>query len=100
MTLNQAKDIYKKDFWHSIYDDIIHSAITIKTFDYVVNMSHKHSHLILQRSINFVGHRVIEDGLFGQETLSAVNKSNPELLLKAIKLAAEIRYHHIVTTRI
>jgi lysozyme family protein len=51
--------------------------------------------IILQRALRSVGINVIEDGLFGAQTLSGLNNANPKVLLPAIKSEAAGYYRLI-----
>lgn len=79
LTLEQAKEIYKRDFWDNLGLDRINNfsvGVAVKLFDMAVNIGCKWAVKILQRAIRSLTlNRIIlnEDGLLGAETLSAAN---------------------------
>ena len=87
LTLEQAKEIYYKDYWCANgYDKIKSIKVAEKVFHMAVNGGPKQSHTILQRALHSVGHReLVEDGLLGNVTLEAVNKSRPGYLIPALR---------------
>lgn len=98
LTIEKAKDIYYKDYWSAYnYDKIYHSEVASKIFHTTVNTGAKQSHIILQRALRSVGMRIVEDGIFGSETLKAVNKAPSKPLLAALRSELAGFYRLIIT---
>jgi lysozyme family protein len=69
LTLNQAKAIYKRDWWDKIGADLIDSAIVFQLWDFAVNAGMPRAVMALQQSVN-----VTDDGRLGPMTRMAVSK--------------------------
>lgn len=89
LTLEKAKEIYKKDFWvNQHYDEIKDEKIVIKLFDLSVNIGIFWAHRLIQRALRACGEKIEEDGALGVKTLAAINKVDPTDLLAALKSEA------------
>lgn len=66
LTLQQARDIYKKDFWEAIRADQLPSGINYMVFDMAVNHGHSNASKMLQRVA-----KVEDDGRIGPKTIEA-----------------------------
>ena len=89
LNLEEAKKIYFCDYWlKGKFEQSSDENIAIQLFDLSVNLGTKAMTIILQRALRSVGINVIEDGLFGSQTLSGLNNANPKILLAAIKSEA------------
>ena len=75
LTLDQAKDIYQKDFWGQ--SDLIPDAVRFDFFDAAVNSRYVQSVKWLQRAAG-----VNDDGVIGPKTLLAVRRADPQQLSK------------------
>ena len=83
LTLEQAREIYRRDFWvKAKCEDISDENLALKFFDLVVNM----------------GTQVVADGVIGPITLVAINKADPTDLLAALKSEAAGYYRLIAQT--
>lgn len=69
LTKDQAIEIYRKDYWRPIYDEMTDGDAACKLFDMAVNMGHRQAHKLLQRAVG-----ADADGVFGQMTLAAANQ--------------------------
>lgn len=69
MNINDAKLIYKKNYWNKIEGDNLPSGIDFCVFDFAVNSSVSTSAKYLQRIVN-----TIDDGIIGANTLIQTNK--------------------------
>lgn len=69
LSLEQAKDIYHKDYWHRYKCDYLPDSISIALFDSVVNSSAKKMITLLQESLG-----VCADGVIGNQTIGACNR--------------------------
>jgi lysozyme family protein len=71
LTLDQAKAIYKTDFWDPIKgDSITDQALATAIFDFAVNAGVQTATLQMQTALG-----VKADGVIGPKTLEALNKS-------------------------
>lgn len=68
ITLAQAKEIYKKDWWDKLGGHGLHSAITFQLWDFAINAGKKRAIIELQQAAG-----VIADGIIGPKTIVAVN---------------------------
>lgn len=69
LTLDQAKSIYKQDWWDRLDADHIDSAIVFQVWDFAINAGMSTAKRKLQSAVG-----VADDGIIGPITLSAVNK--------------------------
>ncbi|MBR1734601.1 MAG: peptidoglycan-binding protein [Alphaproteobacteria bacterium] len=93
LTLDQAKEIYHRDFWlNGKFEQINDKNIATQLFDFVVNFGFRTGITIVQRALRAGGIIVQEDGLIGPQTLSAINFSEPKVLLAAMKSEAAGKY--------
>jgi lysozyme family protein len=101
LSLDQAKEIYYKDYWaKNHYNKIRNIKIAEKVFHITVNAGAHQSHLILQRALHAVEHKtLVEDGILGNITLEAINKSHPSSLLPALRSELAGFYRLIIATR-
>lgn len=89
LTLEDAKEIYHRDFWlKGKFEEITDINVAIKLFDLSVNVGMTQSNRLIQRALRSVGEVVTEDGIIGPITLAAVNKSPTRELLAALKSEA------------
>lgn len=100
LTLKDAKKIYFCDYWHKgRFEEIDDYAVATQLFDLSVNIGIRSAIIVLQRALRSVGINVLEDGLIGPQTLSAVKKSEPRCLLAAIKSEAAGYYRMLARYR-
>lgn len=85
-------EIYRKDYWRPIYDEMTDKDAACKVFDMAVNMGHRQAHKLLQKALD-----VLADGVFGPKTLEAANACH-NLTEKLCKQQAEF-YHKLVIKR-
>jgi type VI secretion system secreted protein VgrG len=90
LTEEQAKLLYKKDFWK--YDDVIDQPLANKIFDASVNMGNR-AILILQ---GLVFQALKPDAVWGPETLDCVNRADAGTLLAQYRSALAQHYRNIV----
>lgn len=70
----EAKDIYRRDYWNKLrLGEIYSTLISSEIFDTAVNMGRRNSIRIAQKSLNFLGGDLVEDGIIGAKTLTALN---------------------------
>lgn len=85
LTLQDAKDIYRRDYWDSVRGDELPSGIDYIVFDIAVNHGVSDAVRWLQKAVG-----AAVDGIFGPKTLSAVWAAKP---LKVITQLGIIRMH-------
>jgi lysozyme family protein len=68
LTVDQAKAIYKRDFWDRAKGGEYDGSITYQVFDAAINHGHGNAIRMLQRAA-----KVIDDGEIGKVTLAAIN---------------------------
>jgi len=94
LTIDDAKEIYRRDFWH--YDQIIDQDVANKVFDLAVNCGIRTATGLLQEAIRDCGIPVVADGLLGPKTITACNNLDPVKLLDALKQRAIAHYNALV----
>ena len=68
LTLDQAKIIYKRDYWDRVKCDQLPQPLAFHVFDMAVNSGVSRGAKLLQRCVN-----VTQDGLIGPATLKALS---------------------------
>jgi lysozyme family protein len=82
LTREQAKDIYRADFWERIHADAMPYALAFQTFDFAVNSGIGTAVRYLQRALG-----VASDGYIGPVTLATLASSNnAEVVLRLLAL--------------
>lgn len=99
LTVDDAKEIYRRDFWLPTFDRINSQAVANKAFDFSVNMGHQQAIKLLQSACNECGEMVAVDGTLGNITLNAINSADEVLLLTAYKKAALGYYQHLAAVK-
>ena len=82
LTVDDAKAIYKRDFWDKINAEKLPEAIRFDMFDMAVNSGIKAACTTLQRAVG-----TTPDGVIGPVTIACLATMNPELVDK--RLAAQ-----------
>ena len=91
LTEDDAKAIYKRDYWDKVYGDQITSQLIAENiFDTSVNMGVKTSIKLAQTVLGFSPKDV--DGIIGKKTISALNKCSEKMFISAYTLAKIARY--------
>lgn len=92
LTLEQAKAIYRRDWWDKIGADELDSAIVFQMWDFAVNAGMGTASRLLQRVAG-----VPEDGIVGPRTIAAVKAIDKnDVLLRYT--AARLRYYTSLST--
>lgn len=92
LTVDQAKAIYKKDYWDKNNLDAYPEPIRFELFDMAVNMGWKNGVKILQRAVG-----TTDDGIIGPKTIAATNAMDADKLY--VKLAARrLQYYTSLST--
>jgi len=77
LTIDQAREIYKKDFWDKVSGDLLPSGLNLLVFDAAINQGEDTASMALQRIV-----RAKADGNIGTVTLEALQgRSIRELIL-------------------
>ena len=104
LTIEQAKVIYKRDFWDRAQADQYDAAIAYQLFDIAVNNGNGNAIRMLQRAVN-----VADDGQIGPRSIAAVKamtvtdvimRLNAERLLFITKLSTWPTYGKGWTNRV
>jgi len=101
LTRPRALELYRRDFWHPLYDQIADQEVADELFDFGVNTSArgwpKVAVKILQQAVRYlVVGPVVVDGVFGAQTLEAVNGLSPDRLLREFRTCEAYYYADIV----
>lgn len=97
LTVEQAKDIYYRDFWLTgPYDQIACGPLAEKVFNTAVNAGNSRAFKLLQQAVNKCGGNVIVDGAVGPKTLAAVNSLDGQAVLSAYRVAQADFYKGLV----
>jgi lysozyme family protein len=73
LTEEQAREIYRRDYWQDEFNEIALQKIAEKLFDGAVNLGKATSVRLLQQALCDIQFTVTIDGRFGAQTLLAVN---------------------------
>lgn len=92
LTLDQAKDLYRKNYWTPILGDAMRPKMALAVFDFAVNAGVSASVKTLQRVIG-----VDDDGKVGPGTLAAANKKDIKDF--ALTFAVERVLHYASQTK-
>jgi lysozyme family protein len=90
LTLDQAKEIYRVDYWLKIKGDALPAAVAIAAFDCAVNQGVGRATRLLQRALG-----VQADGILGPRTLAAAASADSSDLLR--KFMAERALAYVAT---
>lgn len=100
LTIEQAKEIYKKDYWNKLrLDEIKDQKIAEEMLDIAVNCGWQTAGKFVQETINLlVAFQPLKvDGFVGEKTLTAINSySHPNAIVKVLNGMQFERYREIV----
>ena len=92
LTLLQAKQIYKRDWWDKINADQINPALVFQVWDFAINAGMGTAKRKLQLAVG-----VLDDGIIGKLTIQAINKAELNDIL--LKFNAErLKYYTSLST--
>lgn len=95
LTKKGAIEIYKRDYWDPCgCDNIANQKISEFVFDVAVNSGVRLSSKMIQRSVN-----AVDDGFIGPDSLSRINRQNPDTLINALVIRRIMHYENIVSRR-
>jgi lysozyme family protein len=87
ITLEQAKEIYRTDFWEQSLASTTSGPLAFQLFDCAVNSGTRQSIVLLQRALG-----VSDDGVAGPKTREALASINGSTALSIRFLAARLRF--------
>jgi lysozyme family protein len=87
LTIDDAKTIYKRDYWDKLNLDSIPEGISSCVFDSTVNQGTKEATILLQRAAG-----VKDDGVIGPMTLAAVKSKDPVHLIRDFTVQRILMY--------
>ena len=95
LTLERAKALYLRDYWHVIHADELPKHVRFAVFDAAVNSGVRQAIKWLQRAVG-----VNDDGVIGHKTLSAVVAMDPYKLVavfngQRLKFMTELNTFHV-----
>lgn len=82
LTREDAKNIYRNDFWDRIEADMLHDSVAYQLFDFAINSGIETSIRYLQRALD-----VADDGFIGPVTKNAISHTTETDLI--MRLNAE-----------
>lgn len=92
LTEQQARDIYKRDYWDRIRGDDIHAQLIAENiFDTAVNMGTRTASRLVQITLSIVP----ADGVIGSESLAVINQQDEKIFIAHFTLAKIARYAKI-----
>lgn len=94
LTLQQAEDIIKANYWR--FDDINDQAIATKLLDMSVNLGLSEAVRLLQMALNDLGSHLAVDGVFGLNSYSTCNGSDPVAVHRELQTHQQSYYVTLV----
>lgn len=79
ITATEAYEIYKANYWNTVRGDELPERVALAVFDFGVNCGTKRAIRSLQKAVG-----VTQDGIIGPQTITAVQKANPEDVFDAV----------------
>lgn len=74
LTLDQAKEIYRRDYWNKVKGDELPFKLDAMVFDAAVNQGVEPAIKMLQKALN-----VAQDGIMGQDTMTKARNAGKEV---------------------
>ena len=87
ITKEDARHLYRNDYWDTEYDFIDSQDVANKIFIAGINLGSHKAHILLQSVLNDMGAKLTIDGKFGPKTLCAINNFDPVQLLDKYTIA-------------
>ena len=94
LTVEQAGQIYFRDYWYPAYCQLWPDDIALFVFDSAVQHGVKKAVQLLQEAVGFTGKSV--DGIAGKNTRAAVERADPDWLLNRLFLQRSRYYADII----
>ena len=95
LTLERAKEIYKNDFWIKLNCDSMAWPLNLIVFDSAVQHGQTIAIKLLQRAL-----KIKEDGIYGRNTLAAVEARDPYEVAKLLLTVRVFYYQKLATFQI
>jgi len=100
LSRERAIELYRKHWWDRLrLAEVQDLGVATKIFDLAVNTGSGTAVRLLQQALRVAGEDVAVDGILGSQTLGAVNRVNPALLLELYRVQAARYYHQLVDRR-
>jgi len=94
LTLEQAKEIYRRDWWDKMgLDEVEDQAVATKLFDIAVNVGLRRAVRLMQMAINRAGGTLKVDGVIGPKTRAAINNHPNKRHVLAEFMLMCVRYY-------
>ena len=96
LTIEQAKEIYKRDYWDKFNGDNLPPRVAIFLLQCAVNIGLKRSCILLQSATRRLLHSKLKlDGIIGPKTIAAVKQVPETQLLNELAIRQLLRYFRI-----
>jgi len=100
LSRERAIELYRRYWWEPLrLSEVRDLGVATKILDLAVNMGSGPAVRLLQQALRVAGEDVAVDGILGSQTLGAVNRVNPALLLELYRVQAARYYHQLVDRR-
>ena len=100
MTRSDAVYIYRIHWWEKYqYRSFIDQEIANKVLDLSVNMGARQAHRLAQRAARACHRNLVEDGLLGPKSFSALNSLDPRVFLASLRSEQAGFYRLLAATR-
>jgi lysozyme family protein len=90
LTTDQARAIYKRDYWDRVSGDVIGSTRAAAVFDFAVNAGVGTSIRLAQTVAGTAA-----DGVMGPKSIAAISSTDESLFVAAFRLGRIARYTHL-----
>lgn len=91
LTREQAVEIYREDYWRTLWEKIEDQETASELLDFAVVAGAGTAVGRLQRALNIIGAGLAEDGILGPATLAAINAADPVRLLREFRTEQIVR---------
>jgi lysozyme family protein len=97
-TRQQAIERYRRDYWHSLYDQIGNQKLASELMEFGVIAGRGVAIRLLQEAIRYAmpdrtrATEIVVDGRFGSHTLAAMNLCDPDKLIDEFRVNQIIRF--------
>jgi lysozyme family protein len=92
MTVERAKEIYRRDYWDPCHGDELPEGISLAVMDSAVNQGLKRSLRWLQIALNLD----VVDGMIGPKTIAAAHADTGRWLIRFLELRAGAYLHTLI----
>jgi lysozyme family protein len=92
LTIEQAKEIYYRDFWGKIKGDLLPSGLDYLLFDIAINHGTRDAGVFIQRAVG-----ATPDGAIGPQTLGRINARSTREMIISVNVERAFDYGNIGT---